>query len=587
MLKIYINNIEVVYDENISIQLELNSPVFTKKTAFTFPFKLPHSPNSEIFRSIDDLGNLYQKKGNDCVIEHGSFRIDGKVYIEDITDNYVKLNFRQEPVEKFMQELKDKYLNEIDYEESLPSRNYSTMIEFYDDPPDADGNHQYNFAMPPLNVTSKEALEYMEERGYSGYEEIIFNYRTKIYESENSDENFDTLHEYGDGYGGSSYRDQEEDYDSDSLVGVMCKGIMPFWRLKFVAKKVVESLNYTVGNDCISDDPHFNSMLVFSLHDLTFFWGVLGNTVTFKWLPTISYKDFFSRLEQDLNILTLFDHKNKKVSFLKKKDIIKSNDKEIWNYSYKIINSKPVEESNIKYTFDNISGEIKLAKDNGVFTDFETGIKNVERKTINPSVPSHRELDSNNSNNYYLQGWYTYETDKPSTLYKTVYAKYEMPHAHIKPNGPVIDDRGQRHDYIPESQPFRLLVYNYSYTNKERKDYVRNAVDENTIVGVNTYTGESYNYGHYRFYDNSESLDVDDANYTDLHQNFFEEILFWKSNLMREVELTIKIPNYKLTDFDFQKKRVIGSDKFLFRKIKLKLTKNLMEVNQVQAYTVP
>lgn len=589
MLKIYINNIEVVYDENISIQIELNSPVFTKKTAFSFPFKLPHSQNSEIFRSIADLGNLYQKKGNDCVIEHGNFRIGGKVYIEDVTDNYVNLNFRQEPVENFMQDLKNKYLNEIDYKEDFPSS--SEYINYYNDPPDANGDYNYNYAFTPIDITSEKVLDYLEEHTPGGRpQSVIMNYRQKIYESESDDENYDILPrasvDFKNGYGSISEREQEDNYDSNELIYDIATSIMPFWRLNFVVEKIAEFLGLTIKDNDIKNTPLYNSMLIYSVHAMIFNSGPRDDEASFEYLPNITIIEFFNTLKEDLGILTVFNFVNRTISFLQKKNIIKSKDSEEWNYYYKIKNSKPIEEKNIKFSYKELGNEVKLAKKNGIFTDYETGEKNQKEKEIrSTSLPSYIEINSENNDNFFLQGYYT----ERNTIehYKTIYANYNLPHAYIEPNGPIINEDGQTLDYVPKDQPLRFLVYNFDYGNKTRREYVRDADDTGVISEVNSYEGESYNFGHYRFYDNSESLDINDSGYTGLYENFHKDVLFWESELKRNVQLIVQIPDFQLNDFNFLKKIKIGEDKFLFKDISLKLTINRISVEQINAYTVP
>ncbi|MGM0530436.1 MAG: hypothetical protein ACQER7_03720 [Bacteroidota bacterium] len=534
------------------------------------------------------MGNTKQNTGEDCFIEHGPLYIEGRVYIRNITKDSVELNFIQEPIKNFFEQIKTTKINDIEYKEDLPSE--SNRLNYYNDPPDASGDHNYNFAFAPVDITSDPVLNFLESELSLTPQAVICNYRQKIYESDDPAENYDeiiryNITEFHNGYTGGS-RTEEDNHDSDDMIYSIQSPLMPFWRLKFVAQKIAEHLEFNIAENCIKDEPLFNNMLIFAMHDMILNTGVIsdyGQKASFKYLPGITIKEFFERLEKDLNIITLFDFITQTISFKQKKDIITSNNQEDWNYPYRIKNSQLIEEENFKYTFEELGAEIKFAKEAGVFNDYETGTDNQKDKPIkSTSLPSQVEAKSERSNNYYLQGWYTYETDKPSTIYKTVYAKYDIPHAIIEPNGPLIDERGQRHDYIPEDQPLRFLIYNYGYDNKDRRAYW----GSEPPLDSESYTGESYNFGHYRFYDGNESLDAEDGSYTALHENFFKDELTWRSTLKRKVELSIQIPLSKLQNFDFTKKRYIGGDKFLFKTIALKLTNDKLEVDKITAFTV-
>jgi hypothetical protein len=587
MLKIFIGDQRVKLFKNTLIALNLNSQVFTKKTAYSFPFKIPRKENIDIFGSLYDLGIKKQNTGEACFIEHGSFYIEGRVYIRNITKGSVELSFIQEPIKNFFEKIKKTKVNDIEYKEDLPAE--SNRLNYYNDPPDANGDHNYNFAFAPVDITSEHVLNYMEEKQGSAPQAVICNYRQKIYEAEYyTDENYDEIiryfTEWHNGYSGGD-RQAEDNADSDNMIWSILTPLMPFWRLKFVAQKIAEHLGFNISENCIKDKPIFNNTLIFAMHPMVINTGVMsdgGQKASFKYLPNITIKEFFERLEKDLNIITLFDFVTQTISFKQKKDIILSNDEEMWSYPYRILSSKLAEKENLKYTFEELGYEVKFAKENGIFNDYETGSDNQKEKNIkSTSLPSQVEIKSERSNNYYLQGWYTYQTEEMSFIQKTVYAKYDIPHAIIKPNGPLIN-QGQSYDYIPEDQPLRFLVYNYAYDNKDRRAYW----GSESPLGSESYTGESYNFGHYRFYDGNESLDAEDGSYTGLHENFFQDELTWRSTMKRKVELSIQIPLSKLQNFDFTKKRYIGSDKFLFRDIALKLTNDQIIVDKVNAYTI-
>jgi len=593
MLKIYINSERIKLFKDTSISLNLNSQLFTKKTAYSFPFKIPKSENEKIMGYMYDLGIHEENDGDKCYIEHGTFHIEGVVYVTNITKKFIELKFIQKPLQDFYTKLKETKINEIEYEEFIPA-DMNLWLDYYNDPPDLNGDHNYNWALAPVDVTCRQVLDYYENKHNIRPQAVIFNYRRKIYESEPfRDENFDIIDvDYIDGdnvgYGGVAERNAEENYDSDDMIYDIVAPLMPFWRLKFVVQKIAEYLNYTIIDNCIQDDTMLNNMLIFSLQEMDIKHGAQHTDASFTYLPGVTFVDFFKILESDLNIITVFNNVTRTVSFVQKKDIINSEKSDNWSFPYRILNSKLIEKENYKYIFEEQGEEVHYAKENGVFQNYDTGSENQKKKKIiSTSLPSQVEAKSDRSNNYYIQGWYTYEPNLEDTYYKTIYAKYDIPHAIFSPNGPMTGESSIEQDHVPKDQPLRFLIYNYDYSNKERREYARDADNTSVISSSQDYTGEAYNFAHYRFYDNNESLDAKDDPYTALHENFFLSELTWINKMKRAVVLKIDIPSHLLNNFDFLKKRIIGNDKFLFKDISLKLTTDKISVERINAFTVP
>src|SRR6056297_3390299 len=157
MLKIYINSERIKLFKDTSISLNLNSQLFTKKTAYSFPFKIPKSENEKIMGYMYDLGIHEENDGDTCYIEHGTFHIEGVVYVTNITKKFIELKFIQKPLKDFYKKLKETKINEIEYEEFIPA-DMNLWLDYYNDPPDLNGDHNYNWALAPVDVTCRQVL---------------------------------------------------------------------------------------------------------------------------------------------------------------------------------------------------------------------------------------------------------------------------------------------------------------------------------------------------------------------------------------------------------------------------------------------
>ncbi len=351
MLTIKINENPIEIQSDFSITMNLKSPIFNEPGSYSYPFKIPNTPRNSIqlgFRHrVSNTNNIFQEFSG-AILWNGINLFTGTMKIKLVdADSYE--GYMLEGNGDFNYQRKKSSLQDIDF-----------------------GSVEFN--------TWQEKIEYVNGCLGKFYPERNFCF-TQI---ENKSY-FETLpanpvfHYFN--------------YYKDSVIQYYYNGptvIVPMLYFKYVLSKLFETLQYKLSDDFFSNDPDFNSLVLFNSVDCN-----EGNEGFFKYDPTkillnyhvprISMNDFLTGLESFFNLRIFVNCLTKTVKLKSVDQIVKS--AEVINFSDKIISVSTEPE-------DKITGfrlSMDMQTDDAVFESM-SALQETLLKRIKPSVTSIADL---------------------------------------------------------------------------------------------------------------------------------------------------------------------------------------------------
>jgi hypothetical protein len=570
MTKIYING-EIADIKDTRISMRLKSPVFYKQTHFSYNFSIPATrKNKKILGYPDYVGNYTVNKIYDCHIECKGFHITGEVVIRDIKRKTIELFFKQDHINA-VDGLKKTRLNDVNYSET-----FNNFVSAYKGDPTT-----HNFCCATLRVSNDDNLSYWKEyvvnegikpEKYSKISEIFLNY----YVSPNGDieeQIFHGMFSAEDYYSGTPQEENEDPNDRDYIYHLYSLP-MGFWYLQFVIRKILE--DYNIGTNIFETDPMLHDLILLTFHEGQEY-NDITSTISFKKnLPGYTIYDFISKLETYFQARFIFNFNTMSLDIVSFQSIIDSSDVEKWSYPYRYSQKGVVEEKNYTYEFDE--------KKSIYFDSYTTGENNRDNVMLPlTTYLSNEQSEEDHTKKVHFTQYTTFSDRRWYRIFKfpvfdkTIYKPYEDSNIPLK-----VDE-----------QPPMFLAYKNTLTDDQiliEGDGTSAQQPQDKYVVTNH---ETYYHAHWRkesthgSYD-GYSLDIqEEGNYEDVYSRFHSKVQFWQNNLRRDVKLEMDIPAYKLTNFDFRKKRQIDGNNYLLKQINLEITDKDIKVSSVDAVTVP
>lgn len=285
-MRIYNETGEFELPEGMQIEIEINNPMVSQSGSSSIPLNIPATRQNLIVADHpDQFCREYPiRNGYECIVQHGTFQIQGKLDIDTCTENAIRgsIAFQNNSIDKY------------DSERSLKS-----IL----------GGYRYSGLGSGIDMIMRSIQEGYEEetaQGWDKHQLVVFPVKCRIAEglTITLNESEDQSDEYGIWFGDLIYNARSYKVGDITYNVPKGYGITLFPYLGYIIEEILSKIGYTVRTNDFNKEPYRNLVLLNAVPDMI----CTGDIYLRDFVPDITFKEFTEWLQKEFGAYMFFSN---------------------------------------------------------------------------------------------------------------------------------------------------------------------------------------------------------------------------------------------------------------------------------------